>query len=194
MRLASAGRIPCIALALVASSEAHAQPAYFPAVSFGAVAIYAREVTLPSLSAGLGASLDLVTDDRVTWRVSATASAPVAPNAQQACVALPCPDTRHVSQIVSVTGDVAFRPQGSEARTAVVARFGQYRASPARTGDEASLSADAVSGFVAGLGVEADLGDELPRFRVSLHALHYRDLYRQHPWGFSLGLSAVLPR
>lgn len=194
MRLASAGRVIGTAIAGVAvlATIATAQPLYFPSVSVGAAAIYSGGGTLPSLAAGLSGSLDLVTDDRVTIRGSATGSAPIEHQVATGCIdasASACAGSaQQVSQLVSITGDVAFRPFGSDAPMAVVTRVGQYRATPAQ-GD-----GGAVSGLVYGLGVERDFGDDTPRFRVSLHALQFHGVYQQHPWGLVLGLSAVLPR
>jgi hypothetical protein len=201
MRWASAGRAIGLAIAGAAgvslsATRVRAQPAFFPAVSFGAVAIYSAGVAFPSLSGGLSGSVDILTDDRVTYRVSATGSAPIEYEARVVCGSGSPPScfdsARYASQVVSFTGDVAFRPFGSEARMAVVARVGEYRATPAQT-DGGSFT-EPVSGLVYGLGVESDLGDDTPRFRVGLHALQYRDMYRQSPWGFALNLSVVLPR
>lgn len=90
MRSGLAGRGALVAAALLGSSGARAQAAWFPAAQAGGAAMISGG-HLPTLGLGLSGGLDVVRAGHVTVRTSLVGMTPITYSADKVCVG-PTPD------------------------------------------------------------------------------------------------------
>jgi hypothetical protein len=185
--------VGAVVAAAVAIQSTSAQGSVQREAMVGAHALVSHN-SLPLLSGGLGGSVDIVSRNPHTLRVSTVITTPIVYGGPKVCLASPggaCSDGKTAgSQLVTFVADATARFRHGDTQRAFIS-LGGYMLDPSHHYPHGGYYSEREYNFVMGVGYENLFGGTTPKYALTVRYLRYNWVYQQISWAGTIGVSRV---